>query len=205
MKPTDALVDEVLTFWFGATGAGFPSPTRIDLWFRATPQHDWDVERHFADAVAAALRGELDLIADTPRGRVALILLLDQFPRHLFRHTPAAFAGDRAALALCLDGCARGDAEALTPAEQLFLHGPLEHAEELVHQQAAVATITAALRRMAPDDADQWRYFARFIQMHHDVFVQFGRFPWRNRILGRANTAAERAYLEHNPPYFGQW
>ena len=200
------MIESILEFWLGDQGAAdYPSPARVDLWFRASPEHDWQVYRRFHRVAEQALQGSWDDWGDTPRGRLALILLLDQFPRHLFRHTAWAYQGDAAALRHCRAALELCQDRELTAWERLFLYAPLEHCEDGAVQQEAVTQIEAMMAEVEVPVAGRLEYFAHWIRVHRDVIEQFGRFPWRNRALGRVNTPQETDYLANHPPYLGQW
>jgi uncharacterized protein (DUF924 family) len=169
----------------------------IDFWFRELepkqwfavggPELDERVRARFGALVAAARRGALDHWASSPRGRLALILVLDQFPRHVFRGTADAFASDLKAQALTREGIDAGMDEALTLAERQFFYLPLMHAEDREVQALSVERFTA-LR-------DAAQATLGFALDHRDVVERFGRFPHRNAVLGRASSAEEQAYL----------
>jgi uncharacterized protein (DUF924 family) len=172
--------DDVLDFWFG-------DDTRARAeWFRADPAFDRQIAERFEPLIESALAGELDAWAQTPRGALARILLLDQFTRNAFRGTPRAFSGD----AMALEGARRmvreGHDEALVPLQRLFVYLPFEHAEDLEAQREA-------LRLFARTDLGDQVEWAR---RHHDVIERFGRFPHRNDILGRASTPEEIEFLK---------
>lgn len=201
------MIGELLEFWFGTRFEdGFPADSsRVDLWFRATPAHDWELYRRFGHLMQAALEGQCEEWAQTSEGRLALILLLDQFPRHLFRHTAWAYRGDAAAFKHCREGMLTGQDAGLPACQRLFLYAPLEHCEDLDVQQEAVANVERFQASLPAQAAAKLDYFAHWIRVHRDVVVRFGRFPWRNRALGRQNTPDEWSYLSQNPPYLGQW
>ena len=203
---SDSRIQAIFEFWFGpGLVDGFPEAAWIDLWFRASVEHDWQIYRRFQATFQQALQGQLEDWAQTPRGRLALILLLDQFPRHLFRHTAYAYIGDARALGHCRQAMAAGQDLELEPCHRLFLYGPLEHCEELAVQQEAVANIEAFQASQSEAVARRLEYFVHWIRVHRDVVATYGRFPWRNRALGRASSPEEQRYLSSNPPYLGQW
>ena len=176
--------DDVLSYWFA------PGPERMARWFGGDAATDADCRRRFASTLDAAARGELDDWTTTPRGRLALIVVLDQFSRNVHRGTSRAFAQDARALALCLDGLARGDDRALAPEERAFFYLPLEHAEDAAMQARSVACFEA-LAAEAPEQSE----FLPFAREHRDVIARFGRFPSRNATLGRRSTPDEEAFL----------
>jgi uncharacterized protein (DUF924 family) len=169
----------------------------IDFWFReltprqwfmdAGPELDERVRTRFASLVDAARRGTLDHWAATPRGRLALIILLDQFPRHVFRNRPDAYASDVRAQALTREGIELAMDEELTLAERQFFYLPLMHAEDRESQALSVERFTA-LR-------DAAQAVLGFALGHRDVVARFGRFPHRNKALGRASSPEEEAFL----------
>ena len=175
--------DDVLAFWF-ADGSG----VWREVWFKRTDQFDTAC-RGFRDALAAALRGALDGWAASPRGALALVILLDQFPRNIHRGSRLAFAGDPAARAIADAAITAGFERALTPVERVFLYLPFEHSEDLADQDRSVALFETLAGE--PDMARTIDYAHR----HRDVIRRFGRFPHRNAILGRTNTPAEDIYL----------
>ena len=179
-----ATPDDVLAYWFA------PGPERTARWFRGDAATDADVRGRFASTLESATRGELDGWTATPRGRLALIVVLDQFSRTVHRGTPRAFAQDARALALCLDGLACGEDRALAPDERAFFYLPLEHAEDAAMQARSVACFEA-LAAEAPGAAG----FLDYAHEHRDVIARFGRFPHRNTILGRCSTPDEEAFL----------
>jgi uncharacterized protein (DUF924 family) len=181
-------------FWFGALDdAGFASPEQNGLWFSAGAETDATVRSRFGDTVSRALAGKLDHWAEEDSGLIALVLLLDQFTRNIFRGTPQAFAGDAMALDLARQAIATGRHTALPPIHQVFLYMPLEHCEELATQEVCVrlfAELASITRAEAVNGS------ARFAEAHRDVIARFGRFPHRNAILGRESSPEEQAYLE---------
>ena len=179
---------DVLDFWFGAPDSPEYGKAR-DLWFRKSEATDATIRALFGMDVEAALAGERDGWADGPRGTLALVLLLDQFTRNIFRDTPRAFAGDACALGLAQALVARRDDRLLAPLERWFVYLPFEHAESLPMQEQSVR-LNGQLVTEGHADTLEWA------QKHHDVIARFGRFPHRNAILGRASTPEELAFLQ---------
>ncbi len=189
--------DILLDFWFGPlTGPEAFNRDRYDLWFQNGRAYDETIRDRFGDLWRRAEAGALDDWAETPQGRLALILLLDQAPRHIHRGTAAAFAQDRRAQALTLEGMARGHDRELWPIQRLFFYLPLEHAEDLALQEQSVAAFSQ-LRDEAPtalkEDCEGFLDYAR---RHREVIARFGRFPDLNVILGRDSTPEELAFLK---------
>lgn len=167
--------DDVTSFW---QDAGY------QRWFSRDAAFDLRC-RDFLEAHFRAARRELDSWAETPGGSLALVLLLDQIPRNVFRGSPHAYATDSLALHFAERAIALGHDHEVPPALRAFLYMPFEHAESLADQERAVA-LCAAL------DAG----YLDYAQRHRDVIRRFGRFPHRNRVLGRESTAEEQAYLD---------
>ena len=188
--------EDVLRFWFPElAGADHAKMVRqFEWWFRGGA--DSAIAERFSMHLERATHGELDQWSIWPRSRLAVIIVLDQFSRSLYRETARAFAQDPKALALTLEGIENGHYSALeTPWEKTFFLLPLGHSEELSHLDHAVALADrlvadapADLRRVLEHSASQARG-------HRDVIARFGRHPHRNAILGRQSTPAELDYL----------
>lgn len=188
---------DILRFWFGDDPhRAAVDPARARLWWRKQPEVDAAMRARFAATVERAGRGELDAWADTAHGRLALILLADQFTRNIHRGTPAAFALDPRALAWSLQGWSQGAFEALAPVQRLFAALPLEHSESLAHQDEAVARITALRDALSGPERAAFDGYVDYAERHREVIRRFGRFPHRNAILGRASTPEELAFLQ---------
>lgn len=177
---------DVLAFWF-AEGMD----TR---WFKADEAFDQEVRRALLPLHEQAAAGRLDHWRETARGALALVILLDQVPRNLFRGDPRAFATDAQALAVTKDALAKGLDQELRQVERMFLYLPLEHCENLAEQELCVQLIGAL------DENPEWCNYAR---RHRDIVARFGRFPHRNAVLGRASSDEELAFLESGND-FGQ-
>lgn len=183
-------------FWFGPLNdAGFATQEKQKLWFSADPQTDTAIASRFGDLVTRGLAGELESWAGSDPGLVALVLLLDQFTRNIYRGTARAFAGDARALALARQGIASGRHRQLPTIHRVFLYLPLEHCEDRATQDECVRLFTALAAESGTSAVDG---FARYAVAHRDVIARFGRFPHRNAILGRNSTPEESAYLERH-------
>lgn len=192
----DAKVQRLHDFWFGPLDdAGFCAPAQHDLWFKKSDVTDATCRREFGDWVEQALAGELDHWADSDPGLVALVILLDQFTRNIYRDSPKAFAGDPKALALVQACIAAGHHQRLPAIHQVFLFMPLEHSEDLDVQEECVALFEELA---AITGSELMRNFTGYAVAHREVIARFGRFPHRNRILGRQSSAEEEAYLARN-------
>ncbi|ESQ90714.1 hypothetical protein ABAC460_07750 [Asticcacaulis sp. AC460] len=168
----------------------------IDFWFRELTPDDWFqggaaidalIHNRFSALLNDAREGKLDAWAATPRGRLALILVLDQFSRNLHRGSPDAFAGDGKAQTLTIEGVELGMDKGLTFDERQFFYMPLMHAENPARQSQCVAHFTA-LKAEAEG-------LLAFAEGHAAVVTRFGRFPHRNAVMGRVSTAEEQLYL----------
>ncbi|HSJ95878.1 MAG TPA: DUF924 family protein [Myxococcota bacterium] len=195
MPPTPE-PEDVLGFWFPARPSHDPAALvrQFEWWFRAGA--DAAIRERFAELAERAARGDLDDWAGAPRSRLALIVVLDQFSRSLFRGTPRAFAQDAKALALALEGIERGHYAALeSPFEKTFFLLPLGHSEELKHLERAVE-LAEEIARGAPLELRKvLEHSASQARGHRDVVARFGRHPHRNAILGRPSTPDELEYL----------
>lgn len=170
--------EQVLAFWFDEI-----EPRQ---WWVADPAFDAQVRERFLPTLEAASRGELYAWRTTPAGRVAEVIVLDQFSRNLYRGTPQAFAQDPMALALAQEAVALGVLDELSPMQRTFLLMPYMHSESaLIHVQAE-----RLFKAWAPPD--NYRY-----ELQHKAIVdRFGRYPHRNAILGRVSSAEEIAFLK---------
>jgi uncharacterized protein (DUF924 family) len=180
---------EVLDFWFLAPGSPGHGRKRVE-WFVATPEFDAATEGQLAGPYEAARRGDYDEWRAAPESCLALILLLDQAPRNLFRDSARAYGNDEKALELArhaLDN--KFDAGLLNP-QRWFLWLPFEHAEDIACQETCLRL--AESLREDPESAD----FIAFAKSHYDVIERFGRFPHRNAVLGRKTTPEEQAFLD---------
>lgn len=179
---------DVLSFWFGEPGSAEYLRAR-DLWFTRSDATDRLIAERFGPVVDRALAGEHDDWAATPRGALALVVLLDQFTRNVFRGTPRAFAGDARALAIATRLVDTSRDMTLAPVERWFVYMPLEHSERLLDQYESVRLF----ERLAADGLDAPLDWAR---RHFEVVRRFGRFPHRNAILGRESTPEEIEFLK---------
>lgn len=177
MHPPGPTAAEVTTFW---RAAGPPN------WFRRDAAFDREIEARFRASHEAAVAGRRGDWEATPEGALALLLLLDQFPRNMFRGSARAFATDPLARRIAERAIARGFDARVASAERVFFHLPFEHSEDLADQERSLA-----LARQSGDSE-----VVKHAQMHADIIRRFGRFPHRNAILGRATTPEEQAFLD---------
>lgn len=200
-----ARIDAILSFWFKQQELSAPQiDRRMEIWFGADPVLDHDIEKDFANDVAAACDGELDHWAAEPHGRLALIILIDQFRRNIHRNTVDAFSQDKRALKLCVEGAVEKKDRGLTPIERVFFYMPLQHAESRKVQEKSVELFNKLAEVVSPTDRETFLTIAQFAELHRDIVAQFGRFPHRNKLLNRNNTPEEEEYLAGDVPDFGQ-
>jgi uncharacterized protein (DUF924 family) len=197
--------EEILEFWFEDPPPDLQAlMAKARRWFHGSEAFDREVIARFGSTVAAAMNGELDAWSASPRSRLALVIILDQFTRNVFRGTPLTYAGDARAQDLALRSFADGTADQLAFIEQFFLSMPLLHAESLSLQRRETE-IAKHLAARAPE------LYRPMTAMHLEqtakylgVIERFGRFPHRNEILGRESTPEELAFLidwaENAPP-----
>lgn len=191
-------IDDVLQFWFGASGTdGSLDPAKQKMWFGDGRKYDAEIRDRFGALHERAARGELDAEwSATPRGTIALVVVLDQFSRHIHRGTPAAFAQDPAALRLVTAGVDRQVDRGLIPAQRAFYYMPLEHAEDLEMQRLGVRCFDGLARTVAEGVRKEYESFLDYAQQHLAIIRRFRRFPHRNKILGRPSTPEEIAFLK---------
>jgi uncharacterized protein (DUF924 family) len=190
--------EQVLDFWFGASAAdGSLDPAKQKMWFGDGRKYDAEIREKFGALHERASRGKLDAEwGASARGRMALIVLLDQMSRHIHRDTPRAFAQDAAAQKLAVDGVNRKMDLELIPAQRSFFYLPFEHAEDIELQRLGLRCFEALARGAAAAVKKHYDSFHDYARRHHDIIERFGRFPHRNAILGRASTPAEIEFLK---------
>ena len=200
-----ARIERILSFWFKEHELTAPQiDGRMDTWFGEDPVFDQEIERGFARDVEDASTGAIDYWAHQPRGRLALIILLDQFRRNIYRGTAEAFAKDKVALKLCVEGAMEKKDKGLTPIQRVFFYMPLQHAESRKVQAKSVEIFQRLAKAVSPTYRETFETILHFAELHHDIIQQFGRFPHRNKVLGRKNTPEEDEYLSGDSPNFGQ-
>ncbi|MFL9813644.1 DUF924 domain-containing protein [Stutzerimonas sp. VN223-3] len=187
---------ELLNWWFGeSVTISEIADEKHGLWFGYKPEQDAEASARFGDLVDQALAGGLCDWAESPHGWLALVLLLDQLPRMIYRGTPQAFAGDERALQLVREGMAHGGDVLLAPIQRVFVYLVLEHAENLGMQDLAVVQFETLHGIAEPQEQKLFADFLDFAERHRQVIAKFGRFPHRNEVLGRTSSEAERAFL----------
>lgn len=187
-------IDAILTFWFGHPAAADYGQYR-KAWFVKNPEFDQEIHQRFLADYEKAAAGALSTWTETPRSSVALLLLLDQFPRNLFRGRPRSFATDPQAKALAARLVDTAQDKSLIPAQRFFVYVPFEHSEDLADQNRCV-DLMQDLVDTVPDLDKGLKGGLDYAIRHRDVIQRFGRFPHRNEILGRVSTPEEIAFLQ---------
>jgi len=188
----DPLSTDVLTFWFSDTDLSRDMERR-DVWFRSTAEFDAELISRFRDAHERAGGGAYDHFVDDPASCLALVLMLDQFPRNIFRGSPRAFGTDAKAREVTRIALDRGYDRGMASWRRIFLYLPFEHSENLADQDRACALY---------ENLGQERSLQSALD-HREAIRTFGRFPHRNDVLGRVSSPEEEAYLQ-DPPLWGK-
>jgi uncharacterized protein (DUF924 family) len=192
-------IQAILHYWFDELDTlGMCPQAQNKLWFQSRPETDREIEQRFGADVRQALAGELNHWVDEKEGLIALVILLDQFTRNIYRGTAAAFSGDRQALAMAATAVACGTDRKLASIHRVFLYIPYEHAEDLATQEAGIGCFDRLLEDCHPDAGERVSGFRDYSVAHRDVIARFGRFPHRNAILGRESTGEEVSHLEQH-------
>lgn len=190
-------VQEILDYWFGPLQAGEVYPEdKAKQWFGGGNDIDNDIRHRFGEQVIAATKNELDDWKKTPKGRLALIILIDQFTRNIYRGTPEAFAYDCIAQELTLEGIDQKQDQVLLPIERVFFYLPLEHSESIDVQKISVQKFHDILPTVPPEQAFHFLSFEDYAWRHFKIIERFGRFPHRNKILNRESTPEEIEFLK---------
>lgn len=189
--------EEILKYWFGRVDeSALPSSHRTHIWFANDEEIDNEIRTHFSHDLEKAVLGEYNDWEDTARSTLALIILLDQFSRHIYRETPLAYAQDHKALDLCLRGIEQQHDHLISLIERAFFYFPLMHSENIEIQATSIRAYKILLDLSFPEAKGVFESFLEYALKNFDVIKRFGRFPNRNKILGRTSTEEEIGYLE---------
>jgi len=188
---------DILQFWFGKS----PDDLRVieekaSMWWSKDRAVDEEIRYRFNESLENLTAGTLAHWQETPRGLLAMIILADQFSRNIHRNHPASFSQDPVALSLCQEGLEKKMDLQLRPIERVFFYMPLEHAESLELQRQSVELFKNLLINMPGEYCRKFNSYVDFAVNHHDIIIRFGRFPHRNRILGRQSTPEEIEFLQ---------
>ena len=199
-------IETILSFWFKEQELTAPQiDHRMDMWFSEDAVFDHEIEKEFADDVNAACEGNLKHWAADAHGRLALIILIDQFRRNIYRGSAEAFSKDKLALKLCVEGAMEKIDKGLTPIQRVFFYMPLQHAESRKVQAKSLDLYNRLAEVVSPTYRETFLTVAQFAELHKDIIDQFGRFPHRNKLLNREDTEQEAEYLsDDDSPDFGQ-
>jgi uncharacterized protein (DUF924 family) len=190
-------IHELLTCWFGDLGrADLPTSDRTDLWFGENEKLKHEMLSIYKREYDAATTNELQHWAKLPRGRLALIILLDQFSRWAHRNSSHAFNYDKMAQELCEEGLREKMDQSLTLIERVFFYMPLVHAESAAKQEKSIKLFQNLVSLSMTETTQVYQLFLAYAYAHFRVIKEFGRFPQRNAILGRESTPAETAFLK---------
>lgn len=189
-------IQRIFDFWFSDSELDSPQlDSRMDRWFGTSDELDEQIRQKFGELIELATTDQLDGWTETPRGRLALIILLDQFRRSVYRGTAQAFTHDKKALKIAIEGTMAGDHKQLNSVERMFFFMPLQHAESLKIQEKSVGIYRALAETVPGTLHETFLTAAQFAELHRDIVAEFGRFPHRNAVLGRPNSSEETAYL----------
>ena len=192
-------ISEVLRFWFGDLREGeLPDKEKQMTWWMKSEEFDDLVRRSFEKYVLLAEKGKLSRWLETPLGTVAFIVVVDQFPRNIYRDTPQAFSRDTLALRACLEGIEKGFDKELHPTHKTFFYLPLMHSEDLDIQSLSVKKYSALENEYVghPQIRETLACSTDFAGRHFDIIKRFGRYPHRNAALGRESTPEEIEFLK---------
>jgi uncharacterized protein (DUF924 family) len=202
---------DVLDFWFGADPmAPDQFSQRMRMWFGGDEPselralRDESLTARFGALALSAAAGHLDAWVSSPHRLLALVLLLDQFPRSIHRGTSAAFAQDERALELVMAGLQTGADATLTPIQRAFFYMPMQHSESPDIQEESVAAFRRLALEAPLEQRSLFQNCLKFAQLHQRIIARFGRFPHRNAVLGRQGSPAEEAFLRDETMRFGQ-
>jgi len=191
--------EEILNYWFGELKESeAPLEDYYEIWFGKRREVDEFIRTNFEEDLKLAIEGKLKSWEDASCSTLALIILLDQFSRNIYRGTAKAFAHDSIALEICLRGIEKGFDTRLHPVERLFFYMPLEHSEDLEIQKKSVEYFFM-MEKLYPTPlslASMASEFRKYAEMHYVIIEKFGRFPHRNEILGRESTPEEIEFLK---------
>lgn len=196
---------EILFFWFGELDAdGLPEKARRQRWFQPSRRFDWEIRRRFLSMVLVASEEGLSDWRDEPGAALAEILLLDQFTRQIHRGRAMAFDNDRLARRCCLEGLEKGLDVRLPLVQRGFFLMPLQHSERLADQDKGVELYEQLAATGEGRLRDVLMSFYNSACQHRDIIRRFGRFPHRNKVLGRRSSTEEITFLEESGARFGQ-
>jgi uncharacterized protein (DUF924 family) len=189
--------EQILSFWFGNGTTNLEVITeKSSLWWKKSPALDAEIKQRFEPLLTAMKNDGLVEWKNTAGCLLAMIILADQFSRNIYRETPAAFENDHLAISLSLEGIKNGKDQELKLVERIFFYMPLMHSESRELQDRSAALFGDLVDLSDPDEKKYFQGNLNYAIQHRDIVVRFGRFPHRNRILGRQSTAEEQEFLK---------
>lgn len=189
--------ENILKFWFGQVEDTIvPSEKRARIWFGEDPDIDHDIKEQFNKVLLDTIAGEKEDWKSEPRGQLAMIIVLDQFSRHVYRSTPKAYAQDAISLDICINGIQKEVEHGLSLIERVFYYFPLLHSEDLTYQEQSLHAYQILADLAFSETRVIYDSFYKFANHHYSIIQRFGRFPQRNVVLGRESTAEELIYLQ---------
>ncbi|HSG30706.1 MAG TPA: DUF924 family protein [Thermodesulfobacteriota bacterium] len=197
-------IEYVLDFWFGDIRDGLIVENRNDFWFMPNSQIDNTIREEFEELVVKAGKGKLIHWEQSAKGTLALIILLDQFTRNIYRGKREAFQFDAEALRICKAGIQRGHDRELEVIEKCFYYLPLEHSENLEEQDKCVKLFEDLLVTVDSNKVSIVKNSLDYAVLHRNIIEKFGRFPHRNEVLNRKSTNEELVFLSKQGNKFGQ-
>ena len=189
------LWQQLQSFWFGELKDGYPRESRHALWFGGGAAVDAEIRERFGPTVEKAMNGGFSEWEGDARGEMALVLLLDQMTRNIYRGEARAFDGDARARRIVVNALAEGRDRQLAPVERAFFYLPLEHSEQLADLERCVQLFEELLALAPPEQRGFAESQLDYAVRHRAVIKRFGRYPYRNAVLGRTSTPEELAWL----------
>ena len=189
---TQTKIDEIIQFWFGDLQSGDADKAIRQRWFKKDAAFDQHIQKRFAAEMQAAADGHLDQWQSQASGSLALLILLDQFPRNVYRNSPQGWSNDPKAQQVSLAALEIQQDRDLLPVQRAFMYMPLMHAENLALQKRCVELFSD----LVATEGDGFQNNLDFARSHAEIIERFGRFPHRNAVLGRENTAEETEFLK---------
>ena len=195
--------EPVLEFWLGSNpDDAIVAKEQADLWWSKNRATDKEIRRRFENYVILADSEQMNDWLATPCGRLGLIILTDQFPRNIYRDTARAFSCDIKALTWCIEGLEKKIDRELRPIERVFFYLPLEHAECIEHQDLSVKCFGELVSTVTAEQRPVFEEYLDYAIRHRQIIERFGRFPHRNKALGRESTVEELAFLAESGSSF---
>jgi len=198
-------INKILDFWFGEMkNSGAPDKKKQKMWWQKDKNLDKLIKKKFEILLKRAKSGEFEEWTDNPEGMLAVVILLDQFSRHIYRDTVNAFSQDEMALNIVISAMLKGFDKQLVVVKRTFFYMPLMHSEDIDIQIKSVECFSELKKEYIKNDetADIVKINKKYAIMHYEIIKRFGRYPHRNKILGRESTAEEIEFLKEQGSSF---